>query len=168
MTTTGMFMFGAEVLFHCWADKPIFFIAWRYASPRPMFFFLVSFVTWLFTCRSRQALSKQDRSAGETRWIMYQLRPDRWKWNETPTFFTAYSYSLTTSVHSLFGAYVFFFGTPNAKIIGFPNQMTTHLTCKGFIASLLDLLDAYTVETLVANGPLNNTAKKGVWLCVLS
>lgn len=62
----------------------------------------------------------------------------------------------------------FFFGTPNAKIIGFPNQMTTHLTCKGFIASLLDLLDAYTVETLVANGPLNNTAKKGVWLCVLS
>ena len=63
---------------------------------------------------------------------------------------------------------MFFFGTPNAKIIGFPNQMTTHLTCKGFIASLLDLLDAYTVETLVANGPLNNTAKKGVWLCVLS
>ena len=57
----------------------------------------------------KQALSKQDRSAGETRRIMYQqVRPDRWKWNETPTFFTAYSYSLTTSVHSLFGAYVFF------------------------------------------------------------
>ena len=167
MTTTGMFMFGAEVLFHCWADKPIFFIAWRYASPRPMFLNFVSFVTWLFTCRSgpfRNKTGPLGKQGGlcTNNW-------DQTAENETRLpHFSQHILILWQPAYIHFSARMFFFWTQNAKIIGFPNQMTTHLTCKGFIASLLDLLDAYTVETLVANGPLNNTAKKGVWLCVLS
>jgi hypothetical protein len=167
MTTTGMFMFGAEVLFHCWADKPIFFIAWRYASPRPMFFFW--YHSWHDYLRAEAGRPFRNKTGPLGKQGGLCTNWDQTAENETRLpHFSQHILILWQPAYIHFSARMFFFGTPNAKIIGFPNQMTTHLTCKGFIASLLDLLDAYTVETLVANGPLNNTAKKGVWLCVLS
>ena len=170
-TTTGMFVFGAEVLFPRWADKPFPFHG---DMPHPWFLF-VSFVTWLFICRSSPFGNKTGplgKHSGLCT-INWDRRLNMEQDLETCGIFTAYSYSLTVSVHSLFGTY-FFVGTNNDdKMVGFWNQMTfswilfrakTHLTCKGSLrAFYFNLLDAYTVETLMANGPLNNIAKKGLF-----